>query len=169
MPIERHFVYLQNFIFVRQVFVTNYVREDLWKHERANFGVQHKIISEKRGKHPQNRGKPYDAPAGKGKQRVAHGQRTSGGDAPAGVICFKCGKPGHKSNVCTAKVKRCHHCGKNEHIVSECKHKNVVCFKCKEEGHIGSKCPKPKRAQSSGKIGRARVGKECRSRWSPYH
>ena len=27
------------------------------------------IISEKRGKHPQSRGKPYDAPAGKGKQR----------------------------------------------------------------------------------------------------
>ena len=30
--------------------------------------------------------------------------------------------------------------------------KSVVCFNCKEEGHIGSQCPKPKRAQSSGKV-----------------
>ena len=42
--------------------------------------AHYKIISEKRGKHPHNGGKPYDALAGKGKQRVSHGQRTSGGD-----------------------------------------------------------------------------------------
>ena len=61
--------------------------------------AHYKIINEKRGKHQQNRGKPYDAPVGKGKQKVSQDQRTSGGDAPACVICFKCGNPGHKSNV----------------------------------------------------------------------
>ena len=75
--------------------------------------AHYKIINEKRGKHHQNRGKPYDAPVGKGKHRVVHGQRTSGGDSPAGVICFNCGKLGHKSNVCTTEVKRCFYCGKN--------------------------------------------------------
>ena len=28
----------------------------------------------------------------------------------------------------------------------------MVCFNCKEEGHIGIQCPKPKKAQSSGKV-----------------
>ena len=68
------------------------------------------------------------------------------------MVCFKCEKPGHKSNVCTTEVKRCFCCGKNGHVVSKCEHKNMVCFNCKEEGHIGSQCLKPKRAQSSGKV-----------------
>ena len=68
------------------------------------------------------------------------------------MICFKCGKPGHKSNVCTTEVKRCFCCGKNGHAVSECKHKDVICFNCREEGHIGSQFQKPKRAQTSGKV-----------------
>ncbi|XP_058774489.1 uncharacterized protein LOC131648780 [Vicia villosa] len=87
--------------------------------------AHYKIINEKRAKHHQNRGKPYDAPAGKGKHKVAYGQRTSGGDAPAGVVCFKCEKPGHKSNVCTAEKKRCFYCGKTGHTTPDCK-ANVV-------------------------------------------
>ena len=59
--------------------------------------AHYKIINEKRGKHQQNCSKSYDAPAGKGKHKAAVGQRTSGGDAPASVVCFKCGKPGPKS------------------------------------------------------------------------
>ncbi|XP_058765970.1 uncharacterized protein LOC131639493 [Vicia villosa] len=54
-----------------------------------------KMISEKRNKNYQNRGKSYDAPAGKGKPEVAEGRqdhRSSGGDAPANVTCFKYGK-----------------------------------------------------------------------------
>ena len=75
-----------------------------------------------------------------------------GGDAPAGVICFKYGKPGQKSNVYTAEVKRCFHYGKTGHVISDCKHKEIICFNCAEEGHIGSQRQKPKKVQTSGKV-----------------
>ncbi|XP_058775877.1 uncharacterized protein LOC131650169 [Vicia villosa] len=107
----------------------------------------------KKGKSQQGRGKPYESPSGKGKQKVSDGKRSSGGDAPAGIVCFKCGKVGHKSIVCTAGTKRCFRCGKIGHEAPECKHKEMVCFNCGEEGHIGSKCQKPKKEKSSGKIG----------------
>ncbi|XP_058764838.1 uncharacterized protein LOC131638302 [Vicia villosa] len=69
--------------------------------------AHYRVINEKRGKSQQGRGKPYDAPSGKGKEKVTDGKRTSGGDAPAGVTCFKCGKVGHKSTVCTADAMSC--------------------------------------------------------------
>ncbi|XP_058784598.1 uncharacterized protein LOC131659424 [Vicia villosa] len=111
--------------------------------------AHHKMISDRRGKNQQSRGKPYDA--GKGKQRVTHGQRSSGGDAPARIVCFKCGQPGHKSNACNVDARKCFRCGKMGHAMSDCKHKDMVCFTCGEEGHIGSQCPK-KKAQSGGKV-----------------
>ncbi|XP_058772778.1 uncharacterized protein LOC131646840 [Vicia villosa] len=111
--------------------------------------AHHKMVSDRRGKNQQSRGKPYDA--GKGKQRVTHGQRSSGGDAPARIVCFKCGQPGHKSNACTTDARKCFRCGKMGHAMSDCKHKDMVCFTCGEEGHIGSQCPK-KKAQSGGKV-----------------
>ncbi|XP_058741626.1 uncharacterized protein LOC131614013 [Vicia villosa] len=43
---------------------------------------------------------------GESTKKVVDNKRTSGGDALADIVCFKCGKPGHKSNVCTAEVKR---------------------------------------------------------------
>src|SRR3954463_751465 len=112
--------------------------------------AHYRVINEKRGKNQQSREKPYDA--GKGKQRVAHGHKTSGGDAPARVVCFKCGRPGHKSDVCTADVKRCYRCGKTGHMSSACKHKDVVCFNCGAEGHIDSQCQKPKKTIVGGKV-----------------
>ncbi|CAI8613500.1 unnamed protein product [Vicia faba] len=66
--------------------------------------AHYKIISDKRNKGQQSRGKPYDVPVGKGKQKVVQGRRYSGGDAPSSIVCFKCGKPGHKSNVCGGDV-----------------------------------------------------------------
>ncbi|XP_058784303.1 uncharacterized protein LOC131659079 [Vicia villosa] len=111
--------------------------------------AHHKMVSDRRGKNQQSRGKPYDA--GKGKQRVTHGQRSSGGDDPARIVCFKCGQPGHKSNACTTDARKCFRCGKMGHAMSDCKHKDMVCFTCGEEGHIGSQCPK-KKAQSGGKV-----------------
>ncbi|XP_058783569.1 uncharacterized protein LOC131658274 [Vicia villosa] len=111
--------------------------------------AHHKMVSDRRGKNQQSRGKPYHA--GKGKQRVTHGQRSSGGDAPSRIVCFKCGQPGHKNNACTADARKCFRCGKLGHAMSDCKQKDMVCFTCGEEGHIGSQCPK-KKAQSGGKV-----------------
>ncbi|XP_058767581.1 uncharacterized protein LOC131641294 [Vicia villosa] len=105
---------------------------------KEDNNAHYKIVNERGSKHQQNRGKPYDAPVGKCKHKVADGKRTSGGDAPAGVICFKCGKSAHKSIVCTVEVKRCFRCGKTGHAMFECKHNEMVCFNCGEEGHIGS-------------------------------
>ncbi|XP_058784962.1 uncharacterized protein LOC131659855 [Vicia villosa] len=89
---------------------------------------------------------------GKGNQKVVEGKRTSGGDVPAGIVCFKYGKAGHKSMVCTIEAKRCFRCGKFGHVASECQHKEMVCLNCCEEGHIGSKCQKPKKEQARGKV-----------------
>ncbi|XP_058766916.1 uncharacterized protein LOC131640533 [Vicia villosa] len=114
--------------------------------------VHYRVINEKRGKSQQGRGKPYEAPSGKGKQIAVEGKRTSGGNAPIGIVCFKCGKVGHKSTVCTAGTKRCFRCGKIGHEAPECKHKEMECFNCDEEGHIGSKCQKPKKEQYSGNV-----------------
>ncbi|XP_058761445.1 uncharacterized protein LOC131634841 [Vicia villosa] len=86
------------------------------------------------------------------KQKATQGKRTSWGDAPPGIVCFKCGKVGHKSNVCNAEAKRYFRCGKFGHALIECMHKEMVCFKCGEEGHIGSKCQKPKKEQANQKV-----------------
>ncbi|XP_058774813.1 uncharacterized protein LOC131649085 [Vicia villosa] len=125
--------------------------DSCWIYKEDN-NVDYRVISEKRGKSQQGRGKPYDAPFGKGKQKAYEGKKTSRGDAPAGNVCFKCGKVGHKSTVCTVGTKRCFRCGKIGHEVPKCKHKDMVCFNCGEEGHIGSKFQKPKKEQASGKV-----------------
>ena len=69
--------------------------------------AHYKMLSDKRSKGQQSRGKPYDVPTGKGKQQAFPGRRTSGGDAPASIVCFKCGKPGHKSNARGFGERRC--------------------------------------------------------------
>ncbi|XP_058751789.1 uncharacterized protein LOC131624885 [Vicia villosa] len=114
--------------------------------------AHYRVISEKRGKSQQGRGKPYDTQVGKGKQKATEGKRTSGGDALAGIVCFKYGKVGHKSNVCTADTKRCFCCGKLGHEAPECMHKEMVCFNYGEEGHVVSKFQKPNKEQASGKV-----------------
>ncbi|KAL6561072.1 hypothetical protein OROGR_003792 [Orobanche gracilis] len=84
--------------------------------------AHHKIVPDRRDKSQQNRSKSYET--GRSKQRLTSGQRTSGEDAPAKVVCFKCVQPDHKSNACTtAEVKRCFRCGKTGHAISECRHK----------------------------------------------
>ncbi|XP_058742089.1 uncharacterized protein LOC131614534 [Vicia villosa] len=47
--------------------------------------AHYRVINENRGKSQQGRGKPYDAPTGKDKQKAFEGNRTIGGDAPAGL------------------------------------------------------------------------------------
>ncbi|XP_058744421.1 uncharacterized protein LOC131617054 [Vicia villosa] len=81
--------------------------------------AHYKMVNEKRSKSQQGRGKPYDASSGKGKQRAYEGKKTSGVDAPAGIVCVKCGKVGHQSNVCTANVRRCFRYGQPGHAAPE--------------------------------------------------
>ncbi|XP_058776259.1 uncharacterized protein LOC131650569 [Vicia villosa] len=50
--------------------------------------AHYKIVSDRRGRQNQQRGKPYDAPAGKGKQRASPGHRASGGGAPAPIVFY---------------------------------------------------------------------------------
>ncbi|XP_058754443.1 uncharacterized protein LOC131627620 [Vicia villosa] len=71
--------------------------------------AHHKIVSDRRGKNQQSRGKPYDA--GKRKQRVTHGQR--------------CGKMGHAMSDCKHKDMVCFTCGEEGHIGSQCPKKKA--------------------------------------------
>ncbi|XP_058783222.1 uncharacterized protein LOC131657888 [Vicia villosa] len=102
------------------------------------------IISEKRGKQHQIRGKPYNAPTGKGKEKATDGKRTSEEGAPADIVCYKCGKPSHQSNACTGEVKRRFRCGKAGHGIADCKHKAAICFNYNEDGQISTQCQKMK-------------------------
>ncbi|XP_058726174.1 uncharacterized protein LOC131597497 [Vicia villosa] len=69
--------------------------------------AHHKMVSDRRGKNQQSRGKPYDA--GKGKQRVTHGQRFGNmGHAMSDckhkdMVCFTCGEEGHIGSQCPKK------------------------------------------------------------------
>jgi len=90
--------------------------------------AHYKAVNERKGKGQQSRAKPYSAPADKRKQRVNDERRPRQRDATAEIVCYTCGKKGHKSNACTRDVKRCFHCGKKGHTVTECKYNDVVCF-----------------------------------------
>ncbi|XP_058777768.1 uncharacterized protein LOC131652016 [Vicia villosa] len=120
--------------------------EDWWEDVRGKKGVRFLELKREEGRY---RGKPYD---GRKEQKSSSGKKTSGGDTPAKVVCFKCGQAGHKSNVCNAKLKKCFRCGKTRHVMSDCRHKEMVCFNCGEEGHISGQCQRPKKTQASGKV-----------------
>ncbi|MCI65835.1 cellular nucleic acid-binding protein, partial [Trifolium medium] len=65
----------------------------------------------------QDRVKPYG-------DRNKKGGESGGGKKKIGGNCFKCGKLGHKAEVCR---------------------KGVVCFNCGEGGHKSPECKKPKK------------------------
>jgi len=114
--------------------------------------AHYKIMNEQKGKQQQSRGKPYSAPANKGKKRVNDESRPKIRDTPTEIVCFRCGEKGHKSNTCNRDVKRCFHCGKKGHTIVDCKHDDIVCFSCGEEGHTSPQCKQPKKAPTSGKM-----------------
>jgi len=114
--------------------------------------THYKIMNERKGKQQQSRGKPYNAPADKGKQRVNDESKPRKRDTTAEIVCFRCGEKGHKSNTCNRDVKRCFCCGKKGHAIADCKHDDIVCFNCGEEGHTSPQCKQPKKAPTSGKV-----------------
>ncbi|RHN74107.1 putative transcription factor interactor and regulator CCHC(Zn) family [Medicago truncatula] len=114
--------------------------------------AHYKVMSERRGKAHQSLPKPYSAPADKGKQRLNDERRPKRRDAPAEIVCFKCGEKGHKSNVCTKDQKKCFKCGQKGHTLANCKRGDVVCYNCDEEGHISSQCTQPKKIRTGGKV-----------------
>jgi len=79
-------------------------------------------------------------------------RRPARREAPAEIVCYKCGVKGNKSNACNRDEKKCFRCGKKGHTATECKRGDIVCFNCNEEGHIGSQCTQPKKAQTSGRV-----------------
>jgi len=102
--------------------------------------AHYKVLKERKGKQ-QDRGKPYSAPADKGKQRVNDERRPKKNEVLAEIVCFRCGEKGHKSNACgTAEVKRCFRCGVKGHTIAECKHGDIVYFNCGGEGHTVAQC-----------------------------
>jgi hypothetical protein len=115
--------------------------------------AHYKIVNERKSKQQQDRGKPYSAPADKGKQRVNNEGMPKKNETPAGIICFKCGEKGHKSNACGAdEVKGCFRCGVKGHTISDCKHDDIICFNCGGKGHISAKCTEPKKAPARGRV-----------------
>jgi len=58
-------------------------------------------MNERKGKQKQSRGKPYNAPVDKGKQRLNDESRLRKRDTPAEIVCFRCREKGHKSNTCS--------------------------------------------------------------------
>ena len=55
----------------------------------------YKSLKEKTGRQYQDRKKPYDSPADKGKQKAYDGKKTNGGGAPASIKWYRCGEQGH--------------------------------------------------------------------------
>ena len=100
----------------------------------------YKMVSDKRGKQ-QNRGKPYSAPAGKGKLKAKEGKKPSGGEASTGVTCFVCKETSHYAkDFPTREHMKCY------------KVEGVICFNCGEKGHIRTQCQKPRKEHRGGKV-----------------
>ena len=113
--------------------------------------AHYKAVNDRRGK--QDCGKPYSAPADKGKQKAAVGKKPSGGGFDSNPItCFRCGTEGHRANECQKDVKKCFKCGKAGHVVADCRTNVPTCYNCGEQGHISTHCQKPKKTQTNGKV-----------------
>ena len=56
------------------------------------------------------------------------------------LVCFKCGKPGHKTLDCSNSSLVCFKCGKPGHKALDCSNSSLVCFKCGKPGHKALEC-----------------------------
>ncbi|XP_050916732.1 uncharacterized protein LOC127131885 [Lathyrus oleraceus] len=110
----------------------------IYKDDSEARSAPYNGLSERRGKHNLNRGKPYSAPADKGKQRDAYGKRPSGGGVSTPLKCYRCSELGHRVSECKSDVKKCYKCGKSGYLVAGCKENMVTCYNCGEPRHIST-------------------------------
>ncbi|XP_058741477.1 uncharacterized protein LOC131613856 [Vicia villosa] len=113
--------------------------------------AHYKAVNDRKGKH--DRGKPYSAPADKGKQKVGFRKKPNGGGfASNPITCFRCGTEGNRANECQKGMKKCFKCGKTGHVVADCRTSVPTCYNYGEQGHISTHCQKPKKSQTNGKV-----------------
>ncbi|XP_050892723.1 uncharacterized protein LOC127098223 [Lathyrus oleraceus] len=130
--------------------------EITWGVFRVHFqekarSAHYKSVSE-RNANSLYRGKPYNAPADKGKQRASYERKPSGRRTLASVKCFKSGKLGHCVNECRNNVLRYFKYGKTDHHIAYCKSVEPTCYNYGEKCHISTNCQKPKEVQYGGKV-----------------
>lgn len=105
---------------------------------RARY-AHYKSVSGRNGEN-KYKGKPYSAPADRGKQRVADEKKPSGEGTLASVKYFKCGELGHRANECKNNILRCFKCGKTHHYAVGCMIDGPNCHNYSEQGHISTNC-----------------------------
>ncbi|XP_050918901.1 uncharacterized protein LOC127136385 [Lathyrus oleraceus] len=93
----------------------------IYEEDSKAQSAHYKGQSKRKGKQNLNRGKPYNALADKGKQRVVGGKRPSGGGVSTPLKCYRCDELGHCVSECKSDVKKCYKYGKSGHLVADCK------------------------------------------------